>query len=78
MVKGEVMEQRGEEKDILCGVEEGSGGILLTDPGVGHARLSLKVKTELALGKDSVHMTSIGSQAPSSFNFLCPDCSPFS
>lgn len=55
MVKGEVMEQRGEEKDILCGVEEGSGGILLTDPGVGHARLSLKVKTELALGKDSVH-----------------------
>lgn len=66
-------EQRREEKDILCGIEEGSGGILHTDPGAEHARLSLKVKAELALGKDSVHMTSIGSQAPSSFHFLCPD-----
>lgn len=69
-------EQKGEEKDILCyrrGIRT-----LHRDPGAEHARLSLKVKAELALGKDSVHMTSIGSQAPSSFHFLCPDCSPFS
>lgn len=37
MAKGEVREQRGEEKDVLCAIEEGSGGILPTDPGAGHA-----------------------------------------
>ena len=42
MVKGEAREQSGEEKDVLCAVEEGSGGTLPTDPGAGHARLSLQ------------------------------------
>lgn len=42
MVKGEARKQSGGEKDVLCAVEEGSGGTLPTDPGAGHARLSLQ------------------------------------